>query len=437
MSFSFTRSDRIAGFSPAVIRAGVETFTSSRNLWDSMRAQKFPDMVTSAIILEECFERNLITADRKITEPGREIIRSRIAARTPKDQARKTLSRLLDRVEKINADPQSVTRVEQVWMFGSMITDAETVGDIDLGMKIGRNPAFEDDHVRGEHIFTQFESAGGPASYRYEWDMETWLFSKDLFGGKKWPLISGVIGGYQDIIHLGVPCQLVYDLDRGGRVDDAVLPLHPESEGRNPKAPAPVNESDIMPEVLRPIDARWMVGYGDDCSVFPRSLLRSRSGLLTDLFPAPDHDASYSVIPCDGDARHKVSLSGGHGDTSYSMSVTRSITQNEDDVTLSVLFGRNDQVGTCSDKAMRNAVALTAVLLLADIERCIRRLSDGDLYGEDGHLKKVIVRFQTEGDAFSNAVLNIALSQLEAIIRKHTRTPMAPGLPNLPVIIKR
>lgn len=88
-----------------------------------------------------------------------------------------------------------------------------------------------------------------------------------------------------DLASLGVPCRLIYDRARGGRVDDAILPLHPQSNGRlNTIDPLPV-APDLTSAPLQPMDARWVAGYDRWGTVSPSDIFRGWTDECRQLFP--------------------------------------------------------------------------------------------------------------------------------------------------------
>lgn len=74
----------------------------------------------------------------EITGSGETIARAKAQHRTPIAKAKVLLSDFLERVDGLNGDPRGVHYVNQVWLFGSLMRDEETVGDIDLAIETAR-----------------------------------------------------------------------------------------------------------------------------------------------------------------------------------------------------------------------------------------------------------------------------------------------------------
>ncbi len=91
----------------------------------------FPHRRDGAIVYEECLDRGLI--DRvagKLAEAGLTLVRSKVVARTPREKARTVLNAFLDRVDQLNHAPEAISRVDEIWLFGSFMRDEAAVGDI-------------------------------------------------------------------------------------------------------------------------------------------------------------------------------------------------------------------------------------------------------------------------------------------------------------------
>lgn len=67
----------------------------------------------------------------RLTEKGKELARAKFVKRIPREKAIEQLWAFLDRVGSINAG-QYASVVKDVWLYGSLITDAADVGDVDL-----------------------------------------------------------------------------------------------------------------------------------------------------------------------------------------------------------------------------------------------------------------------------------------------------------------
>lgn len=78
----------------------------------------------------------------RVTTAGRRIALASLAPPLKRETAERNLAEFLQRVEEVNRDPYYLYRVERVLLFGSMLTDAQRVGDVDLAVELA--PKIED-----------------------------------------------------------------------------------------------------------------------------------------------------------------------------------------------------------------------------------------------------------------------------------------------------
>ena len=88
----------------------------------------------------------------QVTAKGAELSRHKLIKRLPRAKAVQKLEEFLERVEEWNACEPYVW-VQDVWLYGSLITNAPDVGDIDLVCKYTQNPDSPDMVTEGEHIY--------------------------------------------------------------------------------------------------------------------------------------------------------------------------------------------------------------------------------------------------------------------------------------------
>jgi len=176
----------------------------------------------------------------------------------------------------MNADPASVGMIDEIWLFGSMLRRPETVGDIDLAITLSRRiPVSDDREAFRQHVDKQFAAVkGATQGLHFFWDREGWLNERALYGPTRHALLAGAQEGTSDLASLGVECRLIFDRQRGGRVDDPVLDRHPTSKGRDPRLGPPAVKPDLSPAPLRPMDGRWITGYRNWGMVCPSSIFR-------------------------------------------------------------------------------------------------------------------------------------------------------------------
>ena len=138
--------------------------------------------------------------------------------------ARRRLSRVLARVSEWNAGSARVPSVEQVWLFGSLATGSDAVGDIDLGF-VHRLP---------------------PAAL--EADAAEWLRVNDevvVSVDAEATEPRARVSSFSDLLGMACPCRCVFDSRRGGPVWDDLLPRHPQALA----TPVPATVTAPLPEL--------------------------------------------------------------------------------------------------------------------------------------------------------------------------------------------
>lgn len=293
MGISFDRDLRVAGYRMSAFKSALASYLRTEcpaSLIDLKSV--FPHRRDGAIVYEECLDRHLIDrATGKVTEAGLTLVRSKLAPRTPLETAKEILDAFLERVDQLNRDPEAISRVDQIWLFGSLMRNESAVGDIDLALARSSSDRFENldaQILQAKALLTNFP--GAPRVWAWPWDRIDWLYRRAIFGARRHPLLAGAKDGMGDLASLGVPCRLIYDRARGGRVDDAIVPRHPQSNGRlNTIAPLPV-APDLTPVPLQPMDARWVAGYDRWGSVSPYDIFRGWTDECRQLFPEYPQD---------------------------------------------------------------------------------------------------------------------------------------------------
>jgi hypothetical protein len=412
---------RIADYAPAMFKNALRGFLrtgSPGNLID-LRAV-FPLRRDGAIVFEECLDRGLIDAETlEITENGKTIARAKVQHRTPISKAQTLLGDFLRRVDALNHDPRGVHYVEQVWLFGSLMRGGETVGDIDLALETSRRPQYADDHDgrrrRLDEIVTSHPNR--PEDLRYPWSQETWVMNRALYGARRHPLLAGVQDSTQDLASLGVPCRLVYDRKRGGRVDDPIIPRHPQSNGRHNDIEPPAEMPDLTPRLIRPMDARWVAGFWNVGTVSPYDIFRDWNDDAHRLFPrypeglrvlGDDHDLRASWAPerlkAKGlDGREAIALVDVTPRSGVSIVLNRRIEISTTSWTLCASFSDLEAQGRrkrLDPLALSEITATAALILAVDVERMLRRAAESSpsptvriRFEEDGASDRVIQDF--------------------------------------------
>lgn len=278
MGVSLDRELLVAGYRPAMFKNALRGYartSSPSNLIDLKSV--FPLRRDGAIIFEECLERGLIDPETlTLTPAGETLARAKAQKRTPFEKAEKLLDQFLGRAEAVNADPDAISQVDEIWLFGSLMRREATVGDIDLAVCTSRKPRFKSDHdARDQHareLISKIEDP--PTSWQFPGEREAWLERRSLYGARRHPLLAGVQQGTTDLESLAVPCQLIFDRQRGGRVRDAILDRHPRSTGRDASLDPPAEIPDLAPGAMRPMDGRWIAAYSSWGVVSPYDIFR-------------------------------------------------------------------------------------------------------------------------------------------------------------------
>lgn len=407
MTLTFSSSDRIAGFSPALFRKALRTFAGRSNPGQLIGRALFSDTRQGAIVYEECLDRGMIQphgldesrtqrAHRGVTAAGISVISS-ASSRMPKAKAEKCLSDLLDRIDVMNASQDAMRLIDEIWIFGSMIRDVETVGDIDIAVVSSRGRPDLDGDLRLEEIARQFRERRGPQKSidSMVW-MQDWLVTTAVFGGRVPKIFSGFHGGYDDLLALAVPCRLIYDRSRGGRVSDPVLPRHPQSTGRHVSISPATTIEDIQPVSLRPMDARWVSGYDETMAIRQYPMFRNSPAMRSDLFPVNGMYADAQVISSEAQMLNRIEGSAGKSWRPVALKTSRpfdcrhmaglviqdqfssSAVRMERNIDISMTAASLDVVFHSPEASIgpalhENMPGLAAVIILADVERLVRR----------------------------------------------------------------
>jgi predicted nucleotidyltransferase len=289
MGISYDRSARIAGYRPSVFKRALLSFSRTHSRGKTIDLKTvFPERGDGAIVFEECLDRGLIDPTiTKLTETGEALALARANPRAPLAKAQAVLNSFLDRIEALRRNPDGVQDVDQVWLFGSLMRGADSVGDIDVAVTRSRRPHFANDHEGRQRHVNQLlaKISDAPRDWAWPWSKEEWLFKRAIYGAKRHPLLAGARYGTDDLRALGVPCRLIYDRARGGRVDHLVLPRHPESLGRSNDVSPPIEMPNLEPAPIQPMDARWVASFSATGMVSPYHIFRGWTCDAHALFP--------------------------------------------------------------------------------------------------------------------------------------------------------
>lgn len=398
MGISFERGDSIAGYPVSLYKRALSSYlrTNDPGCLINLRSV-FGCRRVGAVVYEECLDRGLIEQETGVvTEEGMVVLRSKSAARTPLAKAQQILGDFLNRIDALNSDPEAIRVVDQVWLFGSLMRAEPTVGDIDLAITRNRHERFNDSADSQSKEATRLIAlhADAPQSWAGPWQCIEWLYRRALYGRRRHPLLAGVQEGTEDLESLGVPCQLIYDRARGGRVNDPILPRHPSSSGRSEEVgPQPAKPS-FSAAVLRPMDARWISGYDPSGEISPLDIFGDWTEKCRKLFQTYPHNTRLiadgfqpfnfpwtppSAKAAQIDGRANVVIASAVGRAGLAITLNRQITVEETGGVLAASF--HDMVARrerdCGDLGfLAPMIATAALILAADAERIVRRMAD-------------------------------------------------------------
>ncbi len=306
--------------------------------------------------------------------------------RSPLSIARGVLDDLLARIEQMNEHSTPLNIVQRVWLFGSVMREQETVGDIDLAIETVRNPVFSDDASRSTRLRELVDQAPEHLPYLQKL---YWHEEQGIFGKRRHPLLAGAHIGSDELQQLGVPCRLIFDRSRGGRVDEEVIrPTPPTPLGRSKEMSVPRQLPDLAPlsSLPRPMDARWMSAHRVDGRVFPHRLFIEErtvpgfgSYVMTDDTELRFHDWRPSSLKAGGyDGVSKTLLKyhdtwqDPRGRDAASMVLRREIRNLETEIELRVElsnFERPRRLKPRLDHSFFHLCGMVAMIMCGDIHR--------------------------------------------------------------------
>ena len=412
MGVNLPKDTILAGFRLTKIKQALKAYARTGQEENVFEVKSFaPSRLEAAALYEELLERKLIdpeatSHENHLTEAGLAIAGGK-TRRSPLPTARRVLNDLLARIEHLNERSAPLNLVERVWLFGSVMRGQETVGDIDLAIETARNPAFSDDASRSTRLRELVDQAPNHLLY---FQKLYWHEERGIFGERRHPLLAGAHIGSNELQRLGVPCQLIFDRSRGGKVDDEVIPRHPDSPGRSNEMSAPRELPNLasLSSVPRPMDARWMSAHKVDGRISPHRLFTERrtvpgsgSYVMTDSTELRWHDWCPSSLKVGGyDGVSKVLLkyhdtwSDPKGRDAASMVLRREIRDLETEIELRVElsnFERPRRLKPRLDRSFVHLCGMVAMLMYGDIHRQTMRLNERQVH------KMVAIDIDTSG----------------------------------------
>ena len=225
----------------------------NRNAWTVAARTGLPPW-TSAVIIEEAKLRGLIHPTRildgersrgNLTEAGLLLATARAMKRTQRAKALRVFENFLDGCEAINRRDDLPFEVEQVWVFGSILDeDKRDVGDIDFVPVIRNAKLRPGTDTHGDWYWDLARELGVERQVTLS-NLYELVESRILYGGRRHFLFAPT--HLHDLHSLACRCRLVFDAARGGRVDDAVLPMHPDARKRDDTIGSPKSMPGLEP----------------------------------------------------------------------------------------------------------------------------------------------------------------------------------------------
>lgn len=195
-----------------------------------------------------------------VTALGRAFLKA-TRERLARTAALSLLRQLLEAADGYNRSMDRCDDIEQIWLFGSLATDSETVGDINLA--IFHTPLAPPGHEEvqchdtEERIRILPANPTSPASAQ----LQRLLGDGDLFGAPPDPAYN-VLHNPDDLVAMATPCMLVFTRESGIVQAPTPLSKHPKAASRLATMPPELTRADSdqllsWRPVLQPLRANW------------------------------------------------------------------------------------------------------------------------------------------------------------------------------------
>lgn len=111
--------------------------------------------MTALGYLEELKKDTFNTYTHGTTIKGNALVMSKGLPSITKEKAEKLFSEFMDRVKQVNENESLMYRVTQVVLFGSYITDAPSVNDINIAVKLDRKENDTELYMAKSEVYVQ------------------------------------------------------------------------------------------------------------------------------------------------------------------------------------------------------------------------------------------------------------------------------------------
>lgn len=262
----FASDKSMLAFGAIQVRGALREIWDRGGLCDLTRASGLNlNALEAAILTQELIDRGLVDPKatdelgypKPLTSAGKAIAQGN-TRRFKKAAADKVIAETVARVEAHNSGKDHVQYIDKIWIFGSAIRGEDTVGDVDFAIEKSFRPDLSD----SDDAFSQALQELRGKSGKQEYNALQWERDRAIYGARKNPMLSRQ--EIDDLINMAVPCQLVYDRDRGGPVFDRVLEKHPKASVRD--FPERVTTLTLPPAsgLPAPMPADWISGFRGD-----------------------------------------------------------------------------------------------------------------------------------------------------------------------------
>lgn len=259
---SFPRGATIAGVPVTTLKAILTSIERTNSFTSAIQLQSAgASQCHNALAIEAAIHAELVDPDHAtLTHLGYAVLGSSSNAPIPRNKATKLLRSLLETAERCNTDPDRDYEIAEIWLFGSLMRGAETVGDIDLAIRWSSRPGTTLEE-RDQRTSTRFRQLYPNAAWIEVWDMARRLQDRDLFG-KRRNSAYAVHRGIDTLISMAEPCMKVFSLADGIISAPVLLDHHPDATTREVSIRARVTADDrdrllALRPSPRPLPANW------------------------------------------------------------------------------------------------------------------------------------------------------------------------------------
>ena len=260
--FSFPRGATIAGVSVTTLKAILTSIKRTNSFRSAIQLQSVAvSQCDYAVAIEAAIHAGLVDPDGAALTPlGYAVLGASSKARLPRDTALGLLRSLLEAAERCNAACDRIYEIEEIWLFGSLMRGADTVGDINLVIRwVGRRGSTREE--RDQRTTARFWQLYPDAEWGEVWNMAEQLQDHDLFGKRRNSAYS-VHAGIEMLIDMAEPCMKVFSLTDGIITAPVALDRHPKASTRKKLAGPRVTADDrdrllALQPTPRPMPANW------------------------------------------------------------------------------------------------------------------------------------------------------------------------------------